>query len=237
MSQFFISPELIHGSTVNVTGSEAHHILHTRRVQKGETCKFTDGCGYQYIAKLVAADKKNARLEIISRSEKKPLSTIGVALPLIDFTRLEWALEKCVELGCADFYFLTTDRTQLTLRFDTAEKKRLRWHRICLEAAKQCELCYVPEIHPVYALKDFLKEDLGQALVFWESANATDRRLPMTNDGKKSTLIFGPEGGFSPEEVKLFQSKNIPLLSLGPQVLRTETAAVVGYALCQNHLA
>ena len=224
----------------------------------GDEIKFTDGVGHQYRGKLLETGRPSVHIEILEKSERKPLSPFAMALPLIEFGRLEWALEKCVELGCAEFWFINTDRTQFTLRFETAERKRLRWHRIALEATKQSENCYVPDIQQVLALPELLNQWKGDCVAFHGSTGPASL-LPQTrqqtrsgqkvpgslrgrgpegawhllSEGQRTLLLIGPEGGWSPEELALFEEKKIPIFSLGPSVLRTETAAVVSLTLCQ----
>jgi 16S rRNA (uracil1498-N3)-methyltransferase len=224
---------------VTLQGPEAHHLAAVTRHRPGDVVRLFNGDGREYVAEVVAVDRRRAALEVTA--VEAPVRELGypleVAAPLPKGDRGEWLLEKLTELGVTGFTPLATRRSVVHPGGGKQEKLR----RVVVEASKQCGRNVLLELRPLAAWADLCRRpDLPQTrLLAHPTPAAGAARLapppsPLAGEGrgggekKDSGVIVavGPEGGFSDDEVSEATAAGWRVVGLGPRVLRIETAAV-----------
>lgn len=231
--QFYVHPSQIESNTVKLQGAEYIHATQVLRLREGDHCIATDGCGHRYELKLVSLTKKEAQALIVhSESFQKSPVLRGVAMgSLHKKDRIEWALEKAVELGVDYFYIYQADHSE------RARWKKSRLDQIILSASKQSKRTWFPELILADSLEhikqDAQRRSLGIDLNFWAAHESASLHIKPPETLKEGYNLFfvGPEGGFSTNELSWFEHENIPRFFLGDQftdggVLRAETALI-----------
>lgn len=241
MSDFraFCRPATAEPSEITLSADESHHLVAVNRAKPGDTVVAFDGRGVEWICEL-ADDRKNAALlKVRFRQKARPLTyeiTLGQALP--KGVSMDAIVRKATEIGAARIVPLESERTQVHLDSDRSDRKIDKWQTAALEAAKQCGNPFLPEITAVQNASAFMESARGYDLKLIASLQsgakslktvlaafqATHNRAP-----KKVLWLVGPEGDFTPAEMSLSKSTGFEPITLGPLVLRCETAAI--YAL------
>jgi 16S rRNA (uracil1498-N3)-methyltransferase len=218
---------------------ESHHLVSVNRAGKGDTVVAFDGKGSEWICELADADKRASRLKVRFAQKAKPLPwriTLGQALPLGG--AMDSIVRKATEIGVARIVPLESERTQVHLDGARSDRKIEKWQTAALEAAKQCGNPWLPEIGPVTPASAFMDSASGYDLKLIASLQPGARSLKTAlaafraanNRSPKNVLwLVGPEGDFTPAEMSRSSATGFEPISLGPLVLRCETAAV--YAL------
>jgi 16S rRNA (uracil1498-N3)-methyltransferase len=241
MSDFraFCSPSAAEPAEIILSPEESHHLVAVNRARVGDTVVAFDGRGTEWICELTGDRKNAAILKVRFKQKIKPLAyeiTLGQALP--KGPGMDAIVRKATEIGVARIVPLESERTQVHLDGDRSDRKIEKWQTAALEAAKQCGNAFVPEVQPVQNAAAFMEsargfdlkliaslhpgaKSLKSVLAAYKTAN---QRAP-----KKVVWLIGPEGDFTPAEMSLSQSTGFEPITLGPLVLRCETAAV--YAL------
>lgn len=235
----YCRPATAEPAELSLSPEESHHLIAVNRARVGDTVVAFDGRGTEWICRLASDRKQAAVLQVRFKQRIKPLPyeiTLGQALPKGQF--MDAIVRKATELGAARIAPLESERTQVHLDGERSDKKIEKWETAALEAAKQCGNAFVPEILPVQNAAAFMDAARGYDLKLIASlqpgakslkavlANftATQGRAP-----KKVLWLIGPEGDFTPAEMSQAQSAGFAPITLGPLVLRCETAAA--YAL------
>ena len=236
MHRFFAGDENFSRDSIFLAGSDAIHICTVLRLQAGDKIQVLDGQGSLYIVQLVDVKAKLVKGEIIS-SEKanteSPL-TIHLGQSLIKGNKFDVVLRKSVELGVKTITPLMTERTVVK---SDGNKKIARWKKIAEESCKQCGRSSIPKVSGSIIKLDVFCQQGSEAdlkLMFWEleSENGFKDINPEKTPSSVSVLI-GPEGGFTIEEVETARSHGFQTVSLGPRILRAETASLVVLSLLQ----
>jgi 16S rRNA (uracil1498-N3)-methyltransferase len=207
--------------------SEGRHATGPLRLGSGDDVVLADGAGHTAVARLVIAGRKRVSAEIISVQLAPPFRGDGVtlALAVIEPKAMDWAVQKAVEIGVRRLRPVVADRTQSSRRAISGRSDH--WHRIALQALKQCHRPWAMDIDKLQSLCDFVADTEGGGVV-------ADRQGLAIGGLPRSCgriLVVGPEGGFSPAEDELLTSGGWVRLRLGSNILRSETAAVVGGAM------
>jgi 16S rRNA (uracil1498-N3)-methyltransferase len=228
MSNRFYYDGLIGLGDVTLEGPEAHHMAHVRRFEVGEEVMLFNGDGFEYAAQIQVVGKKKIQLHVIRQDAPQrelpfPLH-IAAALPKAD--RTDFLLEKLTELGVTSFTPLMTERSVVKVDEGKVEKFR----RAVIEASKQCGRNVLMQIHSPRQWSEWFPQQTGERWL----ANPTATE-PMHRDrasGNAPVLVaIGPEGGFSPDEVTQALNAGWRFGSLGPRVLRIETAALAAVVM------
>lgn len=226
------------GPHLTLSGDEAQHCSRVMRKQPGDTIEIFDGAGRVAICEITHVSKSEVQAKIISESRVEPFQTAIHLLPaLIKAEPFEWLLEKAVELGAASIQPVITERTVIHLDATQIEKKLAKWRRHMIESAKQCHTPFVPELKAPVAFVAGLKLDADFKLIpaLSEQTRTLKQVLPSAKPTNVAVLI-GPEGDFTPEEESQgFASGFVPI-TLGPLVLRAETAAIATLAILGHEL-
>jgi 16S rRNA (uracil1498-N3)-methyltransferase len=235
----FTAPPTADPKALTLSAAESHHLVAVNRARTGDTVTAFDGRGAEWICTLTEADKRSARLQVRFAQKAKPLPyqiTLGQALPKGGF--MDDIVRKATELGAARIVPLESERTQVHLADDRTDRKIEKWQNAALEAAKQCGNPWLPEILPVARAGDFVAAAQGYDLKLIASLQAGAKSLKTVLAGfasahgrrpVKVVWLIGPEGDFSAAELIQAQGFGFEPITLGPLVLRCETAAV--YAL------
>jgi 16S rRNA (uracil1498-N3)-methyltransferase len=233
------TPATAEPATITLSADESHHLVAVNRARAGDTVVAFDGRGTEWICELTV-DKKNAAvLKVRFKQKARPLPfeiTLGQALP--KGPGMDAIVRKATEIGATRIVPLESERTQVHLDADRSDRKNEKWQIAALEAAKQCGNPFLPEILPVQKAAAFLETARGYDLKLIASLQPGAKSLKTVlaafraaqgRAPKKVLWLIGPEGDFTPAEMSLSQSSGFEPITLGPLVLRCETAAV--YAL------
>lgn len=242
MPRFFVEQSNIYSNIINITGEDVNHIKKVLRLKCGDYITLCDGNGNDYLVEIEKFEAECVRTGII-RSEKSttepPIEvTLFQGLPKSD--KMDFIIQKGVELGVGRIVPVITGRTVVRIENrQDAEKKSARWQRISLEAAKQCNRGVVPkvEIPQEYekALTAAQSADLSVILYEKETKQGL-RECIKKNDIKKISVIIGPEGGFMEDEIERAGFYGIKPVTLGPRILRTETAGIAVLSILMYEL-
>ena len=209
----------------------SRHVAQVLRMQEGEQLHLTDGNGSLLLAEITQAHKKHTAVRIL-QTRKKDASArrVTIAVSLVkNASRFEWFLEKATEIGVAEIVPLICERT---------EKERFRHDRmntICISAMLQSQQCWLPVLHEPVSLPDFLVQDKAEQKFIAHCITGEDKRALSTfQPFNSSTILIGPEGDFTPNEITEALHLGYIPVSLGDTRLRTETAGVVAAALLAN---
>ena len=230
----YVETELRAGAEIALAQAETHYLKHVLRLKSGaDIILFNGGEAVDYRAQLRADGKKlSARIEtaVAVHTESPLTSEIIQALGRAD--HMDWMIQKTTELGVSRIHLFNAERTQSPLKSSKLEKKLQHWRSVAISACEQSGRALLPEI--------LFHADLDQAI----AASAVDCRLLLDFDGAalKSMLIsaqqsvavlLGPEGGLNPADIERAKQAGFTAASLGPRVLRTETAAASAMAIVQ----
>jgi 16S rRNA (uracil1498-N3)-methyltransferase len=260
--RFYSPPEDIGHSAITLSVDETHHLTHVLRMTPGDQAFVFDGCGKEYKCTFRSIADNRAQLEIteaLAGVVESP-QQLTLAQALVKGEKFDLIIQKATELGVSRIVPLMTRYADVRLDDQLIERRLGRWRRISLEALKQCGRRRLVEITPPRTLPQFLESitpaDVAQAASLRiESDNATGRKLPAcatlllfserggvaitealepTSKPASIVALVGPEGGWSNDEFELLDRHGAKPVSLGPRVLRTETAAVVAITLIQH---
>ena len=218
-----------------------HYLSSVLRLRTGDALIVFNGTGGEFTATLQAISSKNTRILTGNFHIGTPPSPIPIALAigLSRGERMDWVIQKAVELGVTEIHPLFTERCEVKLKGERALKKRQHWQQIAISACEQSQRNDLPRISPPQTLQQFagsLSTDL--ALILDPKAGQSLARLvsKQTPAPESCLLLSGPEGGFSDEEVALTQQYGTTPVRLGPRVLRTETAPLAALSIIQSLL-
>jgi 16S rRNA (uracil1498-N3)-methyltransferase len=229
-------PHATSAGPLRVEGEALHH-LRVLRVGKGDTLEVFDGKGRTFHAEVLDVGREAALLRLSPGRMAhvgRPISLVQ-ALPKSD--KLELVLQKGTELGAHAFYPALSERSLLRLTEAAAEKRRTRWQRIVDEAARQCGRAESPKVHPLMGLLQAVKalSPSTRVLVLDEEEKTLGLAKAAAVDvGAPLALVVGPEGGLARTEVESLLALGATAVSLGPLVLRTETAALAALAVLRH---
>lgn len=234
--RFYLPPERCGGDTLWLEGREAHHALHVLRVKRGEPVVVLDGAGHELFCETADCSRKNVALQVKQKKVVPPppcSTTLMLAIPR--GKTIESIIQKSVELGAGRIVPLLTERVVSHLADEDRTDKRQKWQQVAIEAIKQCGAAWLPNIETPMAIGQFLlrKEQFDLSLV---GSLQTGRRHPrdcfrefQSKHGRLPESVamwIGPEGDFTPDELKAIKAAGALPVSLGQLTLRVETAAI-----------
>ncbi len=217
-----------------LSGNQAHHLSRVLRLQPGDYLELLDGSGQAAHALIESVGKEvRCRKEKIYFPVGRPSLNVTLWQGLAKGDKMDQIIQKSVELGVSRIIPLACERS--VVRINKAEEKRERWQKIALEAAQQCRRPDLPRIEAVQTPAQALDQLQGLLLVLWEEEKqAGFRQLWQMPAPAEVSLLIGPEGGLTPEEVDLTRAKGARVLTLGSRILRTETAGPTALALLMH---
>ena len=236
MHRFFANKSNFSNNLVVLEGSDVSHIRTVLRLTVGDEIEVLDGEGSLYLVRLSEFKNKLIKCEILS-SEKidaEPPLKIYLGQSIIKGNGFDVILRKAVELGVYSISPLLTERTVIK---SNSDKKIIRWKKIIDESSKQCGRSLIPKIsNNIIKLETFCRQasDSDLKLIFWEMENKKSLKdIKPETVPSSATLLIGPEGGFTQEEVETARSYGFHSLGLGPRIFRAETAPLVVLSLLQ----
>ena len=245
MPRFFVERTSEH--TAVISGTDAHHVRAVLRLRPGDGLTVIDEQQQAFQAELTGYEAERALVRLIVPEALAREAAVPVYLVqgLAKGEKMEWILQKAVELGAAGIIPLSASRSVVKLAADKEKARQQRWQRIAAEAAKQCCRLLVPPVYPVAKLADVpALLPSGCLCLVCDEAAAQGEALPGLKQLLRRpaappavALFVGPEGGFAREEVDLAVAFGAQRVSLGPRVLRTETAAVAAVTIVMYELA
>jgi 16S rRNA (uracil1498-N3)-methyltransferase len=217
-------------TTASLTGEQAQHLARVLRAQPGQVFDVVAN-GFLHRAEIVSADEREVLFTLHEELEADAALPVHLLMAVFKFDHMEWGIEKATELGVARITPVLARRTEKHLALASA-KRVDRWRRIALEAAKQSRRTDVPVVDDPATLKAALgMVDAGVKLLLAETEQ--ENTLSAGLAGAQSVaLAIGPEGGWTVEEMKLFSDSGWKHVTLGPRILRAETAAIAALAVC-----
>lgn len=240
MHRFFVQPENISGDEVILNGADVSHIRTVLRLKEGSRIQVLDGLGSRYFVQLTGVKAREVRGRVESKEDFQTESPLIIQMgsALLKGNKFDSVLRKSVELGVCHVSPLQTDRSIVRVLRAEAQKKTARWQRIAQEAARQSGRSHLPEVSPdIQTVADFCREnqEIDIKLVFWEEEEVC-KLGDVSTKAPPRTVAFltGPEGGFSLEEIEIARQCGFQSITLGPRILRAETAPIVILSLLQN---
>lgn len=236
MSRFFVPKEAVNGKNILISGKEAHHILDVMRLKPPDKIVAFDGTGREYAGFIKDARRGELSVEIVETrmSPDAETSKITLVQALPKKEKMDYIVEKSTELGVWSIVPVTTERTipkwSETKKSDQVE----RWRKIAMEAAKQCGRIDIPRIGEIAAFSACMESAAGYDLALIAALTEETIRLDDAVSGfkgGKAAIAIGPEGDFTPAEIKAAKSAGFKPVSLGPRVLKSDTAGLASLAI------
>lgn len=232
MTRLFCDFPLAIGENIELPKDAARHIM-VLRLSAGDTLTLFNGLGGEYQARITRIDRQRVTTEIVSHSSREAELPYRITLAqgIPEATKMDWIIEKSVELGVSDIIPLAAQRSVVRLDNDRAEKRLSRWQAIAISAAQQCGRNRLPHIASPVGTGEYLRQTTPSPRILF-SPRATETLSEWVRHQKPQdiTLLIGPEGGFSPEEENMAEQQGVTFLSMGPRILRTETAGLAAVA-------
>jgi len=223
------------GDRAWLTGTNAAHLAKVLRAKEGQQFDIAAE-GVLRGGTIISITPEQVEFELGAAVESDPLPEVSVLLSIFKFDRLEWAVEKLTELGASRIIPIVSRRTEPHLA-KAAEKRVERWRKIAHEASQQARRLRPPEISSPLPLKKALQETSGCRIVLSEVEDTVSVKSAVAQCRPPVTLAFGPEGGWTSEELDLFRETGWKSASLGSTILRTETAVIAAAAVAMAELA
>ena len=229
-------------ATATLVGTQAEHMIRVLRAQPGMEADVVAG-GRVFHAELAAIENGEVRFNLIAELEAEPALPVTLVVAVYKFDRLEWAIEKATELGVSAIAPVIARRTEKHLA-QAADKRAERWRRIAKEAAQQARRSDVPVIHDPVSLETRVRAaSAATRIVLAEQERSTTLRCAVEEAAAAAgdempvlEIAIGPEGGWAPAEEALYDANGWRAVSLGPRILRAETAAIVALAVIASCL-
>lgn len=233
MPRFFCDP--VQGDTARISGEDARHLSRVLRLREGERLTLCDLQGFDYQAEAISIGAEEVLFRILSKApnETEPSVRITLYQALPKGDKLEWILQKAVELGVSRIVPVETRFCVVKADPKNFEKKRERYQKIVREAAKQSGRGMIPEVSGILKFDEALREmqaSDGARILFYEKGGSRVSEL-VRPETEAVSIFIGSEGGFSEEEAQACVDAGIALGSLGKRILRCETAPLAALTL------
>lgn len=243
----FCRPAELDPTEISLDRAESHHLVSVNRAAAGDTVVAFDGRGNEWVCDCAAADARQTRLRVRFRQQVPPLPyriTLAQALPKGRY--MDAIVRKATEIGVAVIAPLQSERTIVRVDADAEDHKLEKWQAAAVEAAKQCGNAWLPEIQPVRSVEEFLNggnrtQDLRLIASLQPGSRSLRAVLERYREEKKGSprnvvWMIGPEGDFTTAEMALARNGGFEPVTLGPLVLRCETAAVFALSILSYEL-
>ncbi|TDO85466.1 16S rRNA (uracil1498-N3)-methyltransferase [Halanaerobium saccharolyticum] len=235
MHRFFIDQSTEIGRTIIISGNDYNHLKNSLRLNIGDRVILSDGNGFDMEAEILKYSDEGAELKILTKekADVEAKTKIWLAQGLPKKSKMDLIVEKATEIGFAGLIPLESKRTIVKYDHKKKNKKQSRWQRVAEAAAKQSGRAVIPEIKDFYSTDNLsnLKEEFDYILLLWEDEKKYSIKQFFKENNvaaeARILLIIGPEGGFSEAEVNQFKAGlGAQIITLGPRILRTETAGI-----------
>lgn len=235
LGRIYQSTALSIATVLELDAKASHYLAHVLRGKLGDKLTVFNGENYEYEAVIRKINKKSVEIEIISSILRDVESHLELHLAqgIARGEKMDFIIQKAVELGIKTITPLITERCGVKLAGEREEKRLAHWRAIVISACEQCGRNFIPHVNPPVNLEEWL---MTKKLGFVLSPHANEQLQQMSLGKNNSiSILIGPEGGLSDEEVRLATDSGLLLLNLGPRILRTETATVAALSILQSH--
>lgn len=236
MNKFFVDDSQIDETVVYINGDDVKHIRDVLRLNVGDDIEVSTFKN-SYIVKIKKIANNTVVGNIIrtKKDNNEPPIDIVLFQGLPKSAKMEYIIQKATEIGIKEIYPLITKRTIVKINDIQKENKKIeRWNKIVLEAAKQSKRDYVPSVKNIITFKEMIQQfqDEENVLVPYEDEKSVHLKDVVNSiKGNKINLVIGPEGGFEEEEINMLKNIGAKVITLGPRILRTETAGLVATSI------
>jgi len=219
---------------IALQGTAAHYLLRVLRLVPGQAVVLFNGDGSDYASELISAAKKDVLIRILSRLPARAESPLPITLvqALSRGERMDQTLQKSTELGAAAFQPVNTERVEVRIKSERLEKRMEHWRNVVISGCEQSGRAIVPPVSEPLELADWLGRVSGATRIILQPGAETPLARIELKD--RIELLIGPEGGFSDSELALMRLNGVRAASLGPRILRTETAGPAAIAILQS---
>lgn len=218
--------------TLELDASAAQHLVKVLRMKEGDAVRLFDGSGAFYPATLIQTAKKSVLVKTALKELANTASClhthIGQVMSRGD--RMDYAIQKSTEMGVNEITPLSSERCEVRLNKEREEKRIQHWQQVAISAAEQCGRATIPVIHPVMSVNDWIHSREGLSLVLH---HRDTQQLADISKPDAVNILIGPEGGLSEDEIQQAQNHEFVATTLGPRVMRTETAPVTALSIVQ----
>jgi 16S rRNA (uracil1498-N3)-methyltransferase len=242
MPVFFVSPECISQRAISITGDVLVHLRDSLRITVGETLWLNNGQGARYRAEIIDVSQRAVTGRILETIQEPPRQAprLILAQSLLKGEKMDWMIQKATELGVSEIVPLQSRHSIVQIKSDRLDHQLARWQRIALEAAQQSEQWRVPPIATPQSLSALLTSR-GTGMIALMLAERREGKslqtIALPQRASESVLILiGPEGGWSKEEMGIAEQAGVVPITLGQQILRSETAAIAVISILQSRL-
>lgn len=242
MHKFFTPPEMFCDNKAIIQGEDVKHIYKVLRLEKGEKIILNNQCGEEFLGEIIDIAKDKVTVNLLEKLEVNNESNLDIYLfqALPKASKMDIIVQKNTELGVKSIIPVITSRVDVKLKGEFKKIDRLQ--RIALEACKQCKRTFITNIEEPIDFKELLHrlKTMDLIIVPYENAENYGVRALVNSLGEKKVkavaIIIGPEGGFEEEEIQTLSKEGAHIVTLGPRILRTETAGFVSTSIIQYEL-
>jgi 16S rRNA (uracil1498-N3)-methyltransferase len=224
--RFFLPPQSFHGDRIALPPEVARQIKSVLRLRSGERVVALDNSGDEYVVRLLSGGEGVVEERRTNRAE--PATRLVLYGGTLKGSKLEMVLQKGTEIGVARFVPVITERS---VAGEPGTGKQRRYEAIVREAAEQSGRGRIPDVAPAMTLREALEDAAGTMIAPWEEEGTRHLRSVSVPRGSTASVFIGPEGGFTPDEAQALQAAGAVLVTLGPRILRAETAAIAAASL------
>jgi 16S rRNA (uracil1498-N3)-methyltransferase len=224
------------GEELELSVTNHRHAIQVLRLKSGDALTLFNGKGGEYAAKIVVAEKRKSTFLIESFDNVNRESNLKITLAIanIKTDKMDFAIQKAVELGVNTIQPLYTKRSVIRIKANRLEKKMNHWQGIIIAACEQSGCTKVPYLKEPESLDEYIKENNNEfCIAMLPTSSETIKDLKIHSPVEPITLLIGPEGGFSTDEEDMMQVNSVRGISFGKRILRAETAAIAGITACQ----
>jgi 16S rRNA (uracil1498-N3)-methyltransferase len=247
MRRFYLPPGEIAPDVITLEGGEARHAGEVLRIRPGEEAAVLDGEGREYQCRVQKVERKKIELQVVqTNTSPAPACRITLVQAIPKGKIFESIIQKATELGVFRIIPLLSERVATRLEDESAERKADKWRQIAVEAIKQCGQRWLPKVEPPMTLPALLAqgEQFDLAVVGSLQSGARHPREYFSDYTRKNSrhpvsvvAWIGPEGDFTPEEIAAIEKPGARPITLGPLILRSETAAVYTLSIINYELS
>ena len=236
LTRIHVTTTLSTGIRITLPEAAATHLVRVLRLQDGDACVLFNGDGNDYDARIVSAGKRRVEAEVFGAHMVDNESPLRITLlqGIARGEKMDWILQKATELGIAAIVPASSERSEVKLDGERADKRLAHWRSVVVSACEQSGRARVPAVAAPQPLQATLA-DLPAAARFFLDPEATQSIAAMSQPGESGcVLAVGPEGGWSPRDREILKQGDFAGLRLGPRILRTETAGIAAIAALQS---
>lgn len=229
MQQYFVDEPLQKDTPLAMNENQCHHMIHVMRMQQEDSVRLADNCGKVMLAHIKIQGKQVWAIPYEELEIATQACEVTLIMGLIKGERWELVIQKAAELGVTRIVPIQTRYCVVKIPKEKMEKKRQRWQSIALEACEQCERSTICKVEDVITWEELEQNKSELNLIAYERADAHAFHLSKFLRGKNNrsiSVLIGCEGGFAKEEVEFAEKSGFSCVSLGPRILRAETAAI-----------